>query len=257
MLTWLHSVKQNLNDATELAMLNNILVRVAEKLSCDFILYNIQISNSFDKSFFIVVGNYPDTWYQQYQAKDYAKIDPVLKHCIQRSQPILWHKLHDNDNPSLQIFFKEASQFGLVDGISKGARKSPSEVGIFSIARKSILNEESTDTSDILMAIDHLQMHIHDTMIRLSARYRENKGALLTPRESEALHLMVKGHTSVEIAQELDIVESTAVFHIKNIIEKLDAKNRIQAVARAVLIGLVSTSDYHDKQQHSYHWKDI
>ena len=68
---------------------------------------------------------------------------------------------------------------------------------------------------------------------------------------------MAEGKTSAQIAKAMYVSESTAIFHIKNIIEKLDATNRTQAVARAVLIGLVSPKDYHDKQQHSYRWEDV
>ncbi|MFZ0692806.1 MAG: response regulator transcription factor [Alphaproteobacteria bacterium] len=62
----------------------------------------------------------------------------------------------------------------------------------------------------------------------------------LTPRESEVLKMMVKGATHKEIARALDLAEITVKLHVKRIVEKLNAKNRSEAIAKAVRDGLAS-----------------
>ena len=54
----------------------------------------------------------------------------------------------------------------------------------------------------------------------------------LTPRETEVLKLLGRGRTNAEIATSLLISESTVKFHVKNILLKLGATSRADAVAR-------------------------
>lgn len=57
-------------------------------------------------------------------------------------------------------------------------------------------------------------------------------GAELTTREVEVIRLMAAGETNYRIARLLDITEGTAKTHVSNILQKLDASNRAQAVSR-------------------------
>ncbi len=56
----------------------------------------------------------------------------------------------------------------------------------------------------------------------------------LTSRELETLKLMVRGYNNKQIAQELTISESTAKFHVRSILAKLNVSGRVEAVALAV-----------------------
>jgi DNA-binding CsgD family transcriptional regulator len=55
---------------------------------------------------------------------------------------------------------------------------------------------------------------------------------LLTPRELEVLRLMARGNTNLAIAKSLVVAEGTVKYHVKNILRKLRAANRADAVAR-------------------------
>jgi DNA-binding NarL/FixJ family response regulator len=54
----------------------------------------------------------------------------------------------------------------------------------------------------------------------------------LTRRENEVLELVAQGARDREIAQEFVISESTVKKHVQNILRKLQARNRAEAVAR-------------------------
>lgn len=54
----------------------------------------------------------------------------------------------------------------------------------------------------------------------------------LTPREAEVLTLMSRGLTNRAIAEHLVISEGTAKYHVKNVLRKMGASNRADAVAR-------------------------
>jgi two-component system nitrate/nitrite response regulator NarP len=53
----------------------------------------------------------------------------------------------------------------------------------------------------------------------------------LSPREKTLLEALSKGLTNRELSKELEISENTVKFHLSNLFEKLDVKNRAQAIA--------------------------
>lgn len=61
----------------------------------------------------------------------------------------------------------------------------------------------------------------------------------LSDREIEVLKWIAAGLSNKEIAEKLIIAEGTAKNHVSNILSKLEARDRAQAVARAKELGLV------------------
>ena len=61
----------------------------------------------------------------------------------------------------------------------------------------------------------------------------------LTPRELEVLGLMAKGLSNREIATALGRAESTMKVHVKNVLEKLGANDRTEAVTTAIRRGFL------------------
>jgi len=74
-----------------------------------------------------------------------------------------------------------------------------------------------------------------------SMRQKEAEGQIgLTDREVEIVKLLAKGLTNKEMAETLFITENTTKVHVKNILDKLQLRNRQQLVGYAVQQGLVT-----------------
>ena len=67
----------------------------------------------------------------------------------------------------------------------------------------------------------------------------EASAARVSAREREVLELLTRGAVNKEIAAALRISENTVKNHLKSIMEKLHAENRVQVVAYALRRGLV------------------
>jgi DNA-binding CsgD family transcriptional regulator len=59
----------------------------------------------------------------------------------------------------------------------------------------------------------------------------DDRKHILSPREGDVLALMARGFTNKEVARVLVVAEDTIKGHVTQILSKLDATNRTQAVA--------------------------
>jgi DNA-binding CsgD family transcriptional regulator len=64
--------------------------------------------------------------------------------------------------------------------------------------------------------------------------------ARLSRREREVLALVAEGRSNREIAEELIVSENTAKYHVAQLLNKLGAGSRAEAVTRAVASGFLS-----------------
>ena len=73
-----------------------------------------------------------------------------------------------------------------------------------------------------------------------SIDYEQIKKVGLTQREHDVLVKMADGLSNLEIAQQLFLSESTVKTHVSNILFKLEAKRRTQAIQSAKKLKIVS-----------------
>src|SRR3954451_14132194 len=71
----------------------------------------------------------------------------------------------------------------------------------------------------------------------------------LSPREREIMHLMAEGLTADAIANQLNVSVETVRTHVRNVIRKLQARNRVHAIAIALERGEIALSSANDDQR--------
>jgi len=99
---------------------------------------------------------------------------------------------------------------------------------------KSVLEEELFRAIKI---VHSGQQYKPDHVVRTLAGH--NPDSDLTPREIEVLELLIKGLSNKEIGDVLGCTENTAKFHVKNILGKLEVKDRTEAATAAFHRGIL------------------
>ena len=79
-----------------------------------------------------------------------------------------------------------------------------------------------------------------ETSVSQQVDYDQIKKVGLTQREHDVLVKMADGLSNQEIAQQLFLSESTVKSHVSNILFKLDAKRRTQAIQSAKKLKIVN-----------------
>lgn len=80
---------------------------------------------------------------------------------------------------------------------------------------------------------------VADVAIVAATTAEAETDAPLTPRELEVLALLAEGASNKAIARQLGISVHTAKFHVGQVLDKLDATGRTDAVAQAARLGVI------------------
>ena len=89
----------------------------------------------------------------------------------------------------------------------------------------------------------HLAASMLGEIRRLDRAQEADEERLITKREEEVLQLIADGCSTPEVAARLYISQKTVKNHLASIYQKLEARDRTQAVLRAARMGIIRLSD--------------
>lgn len=233
---------------------SEILFRLARHQGFNRVLYGVVNSrhSHFDSAF--LSSNYSSEWRERYDRKGFARVDPVVEHCMSSSLPIVWEPAVFG-RPEQRELYEEASEFGLRSGVTLPVHGPQGEFGVLSFA--SDAEPDEAFRKSVASALPDLAL-IRDYAFASSAKFRtggaKEEGARtcpvvsrprLTRRELEVLQWVAVGKSSWEIARITDCSEATVNFHLANVRQKFGVNTRQQAVVKAIALGLISPEDPH------------
>jgi DNA-binding NarL/FixJ family response regulator len=130
--------------------------------------------------------------------------------------------------------FPQARIIMLTTSDGDGDIQRAMRAGASSYILKSIHMEELLS---VIRSVHAGRRHIsHEVAARLAEHLGDDD---LTARELDVLRLIRDGHRNKQIADQLAISENTVNFHIKNLVDKLQANDRTHAVTIALRRGLL------------------
>lgn len=94
-----------------------------------------------------------------------------------------------------------------------------------------------TELLNVIRAVHRGQRGIPAPVAARLAEHTPRIG--LTPRELEVLDLVARGLTNAQVAERIGRTEGTVKVHLKNILQKLEVKDRTEAVTTALRRGFI------------------
>ena len=223
--------------------LTHLVSTIARDLGFEHWIYGALVPVSPTRYEQFVLNGYPDDWRQHYLDKGYTFVDPTVNYARGHVVPTLWDSLVTAPDNTVaeakigKIMFEEARDFGLAKGLSVPLHGLGCSFGMMSYAARDPRHPivESTVQAEAML----LATYVHQTASALlfGPRLRDTKP--LSARERECLKWAAEGKSSWDIAHLLNITERTVVFHLHNACEKLGVATRQQAVAKAMVLGLL------------------
>ncbi len=173
-----------------------------------------------------------------YQAQNYIEIDSTVRDGALSTNMIVWP---DVDRIAPCPLWQDARDFGLSVGVAQSSWAARGAFGLLSIARHAD-RLTPAEINMLTLQTNWLANLSHSLMSRFMVpKLAPAAGVTLTAREREVLCWTAEGKTACEIGQILSISERTVNFHVNNILEKLGATNKVQAVVKAISAGLIET----------------
>lgn len=183
---------------------------------------------------------FPQAWRSYYQSRNLAHMDPVLwAACVVR-QPFRWADLPRMFHLTREQirFLQIAKDAGLHHALTVPLRGPDMQVAGISLAA-SVAAPVPQRNTDLIVAYC---VQFYRTHLRLTSRRDEMMAemTMLSPRECEILVRIGHGRTDRQIAGALAISVETVDKTMRRVFQKLDAPTRAAAVAKALIMGLIS-----------------
>ena len=184
-----------------------------------------------------LVSNCPGVWPRRYLSSRGVPLDPLVRVAMHTQTPVFWSDAIFGEAPQL---WRDAQKAGLKYGVSQSSWSAQGALVVMSLARDSAPLDHN-DKANLSVMLAWLSSTVHVSMRRL---YGGELGLEtlppLTAREQEVILLSGEGKTAPEISQILGISLSTVNFHMNNVLVKLSATNKVQAVVKAFMLGLIT-----------------
>lgn len=183
----------------------------------------------------ILLHNYPESWVQRYIRDGYFDIDPVAQYCRINTEPFFWSEAlaHFESSPGFAELMAEAATAGLKWGVCIPVHNINECEACISLAAE----EQCIGEVDLPLLQLFCTYAFHKAKLLKRSELFASRN--LSQREKEILTCAAAGRTAAETAAVLNVSEATVNFHLQRSMQKLGARNKVEAVAEAIRQGLI------------------
>ena len=225
--------------------LSELIGRFTLGMGYDYYRFALILPMSMQRPKVVLFNQCPASWVQAYALNNMLACDPIIQLARRQTLPIYWNRLDEKarflQEGSMDVMGL-AAEFGLRNGISFPLHGAAGENGILSfITRERASSDLMLESSPILSWMSNYIFEAAIRIVRQSMR-EDDPQEPLTERETECLFWASEGKTSWEIATILGISERTVNFHLNQVTNKTDSRNRNQAIAKSISSGIIVPS---------------
>lgn len=231
---WFEKLTDISSLATSESMLKEALTDAVHQLGFDWYAYlNVQPVRTY------AVSNYPAEWQQRYVARDYRRVDPVVKTARARMEAFTWATKSPTKASSARVrtLYSEAGDFGIRSGISIPIRTAFGHMSMLTVASHKPALSLDRDI-DQLAAVTAVAL-LHAKLEQQDAAPTASIQIELTARQALCLKWSAEGKSMKAIATIEGMSFATVNFHLNNARKVLDAGSLAQATALATKLKLI------------------
>ena len=185
------------------------------------------------------VHNLPPAYLTEWHDPTASMTDPVMIHCKNTGIPIIWG-LDTYTEVGQADMWETMAGYGLKTGLSIASHHSGNRHFCIGLEREAAIPLEPSEMNRMYADLTLLSVYAQDAALRILVKPAgPSKLPSLTPREREALQWSGHGKTAWEIGQILAVSEGTVAKFLQSAQFKLDACNKVAAVATAMRLGLI------------------
>ena len=183
-------------------------------------------------------ANYPDRWKLHYMKRNLHRVDPTIHKSALSIAPVDWGRF-EKDEKFRAVFFA-AEDFGIsAQGLTVPIRGPYGDRGLLSVTRACSATEWEKLKRHIMGDLQVAAVHLHDAVMRSDILSQALRQPRLSRREIEVLQWVAAGKSQFDIGDILNISHRTVEVHLRSAREKLGTLSTVQAVGRAIGLGLV------------------
>lgn len=186
-----------------------------------------------------VHGKKLPAWLTHYEEMGCLNIDAIVHAARYSTVPVEWvaQRPPTNIHPNQRKIFNEVYDLGFKGGVCYFSRKQNFNLVFGFYHQQSLSNLPTKENiADLLLVAlySHERLHALEALPAEEAKQNE-----LSHREKVCLSLIKDGLNVSEAASVLKLADRTVTFHLQNCRAKLNAKTLPQAVAIALMRGLI------------------
>jgi DNA-binding CsgD family transcriptional regulator len=182
-----------------------------------------------------MLSNWPDEWLRLYMSGRKYLYDPVVQEAVKRPGNFFWRDISTPASTQAGELFKQARQFGMIDGFTMSARAEWPVVTALSLSGPELQWDELEEGVVSMFAHSFIArgMYLREASVIPAVR-------ALSEQERRILELAAEGAPDKKIARDLSIQRGTILSHWERIRKKLGAADRAQSVAIALWSGQIN-----------------
>ncbi len=246
-------LKRNIAAATSVSHVVDAAYDVARSAGFDAVIYDFSPVATTPQGelvtpSFLSHRDTPSDMRQLWCEQRYHQRDPVQQIALARSAPFAWSYRREGHSTALERHLRAEHEpvsdylhdTSLTCGITVPLHRTTGGFATFTVICKNAAPTFVNDTREVLQSVGLIGQIMHEGVLpRFGAKEKRTAAAVLTPRETECLHLSAQGFTAKEIAGMIRRSVPTATLHLKSATAKLGARNRAHAIALALHYRLI------------------
>ncbi|PZR00719.1 MAG: LuxR family transcriptional regulator [Cereibacter sphaeroides] len=183
-------------------------------------------------------ATYKPAWKEHYTRAGMHRFDPTIHRSALSIAPVDWSRFERDSK--FHGVFRSAHDFGIsTQGITVPIRGPYGDRGLLSVTANMPDTEWRGLGRKIVGELQMAAVHLHDAVMRTGLVLPSLAHPILSAREREVLQWVAAGKSQQDVGDILSISSRTVEVHLRSAREKLGALTTVQAVGRAIGLGLI------------------